>query len=178
VLHWVAKGCPPASAPGKLCYYRPSFKQWSEVYGGIVQAAGYENPLLPPSDEKSAAPEREQQRRLVERLADMIPMGEVRRVISDFQDIVDVCFEEELFGDKLLDGSKSWASEGDPSKTIYKASPSALSWLGRFMALSVCGRAEGRDYTLPPEQGKTAVRKVRIGYDGKGKYRNYWIERR
>ncbi len=46
------------------------------------------------------------------------------------------------------------------------------------MALSVCGRPEGRDYVLPPAKDKTVARKVVIGYDGKGKYRKYWIELR
>jgi hypothetical protein len=176
VRNWEEKGCPKASTANNKNFRRPSFEEWSEVFGGIVQAAGYGNPLVLPADDKSAAPERVQQRRLVECLAAKIPAGESRKVIDDFQDVIDVCYEEELFGEKLLEGSKTF-SVGPEGAEITRLSPSqsARAWLGRFMSLSVCGRPEGREYILPATD-KRPQRKVRIGYDGKGKSRLYWVE--
>jgi hypothetical protein len=174
IRHWGAMGCPCAGEPGKP-YRRPSFEDWSDLFGGIIQAAGYGNPLVPPSDEMSAGQERKDQRRLVELLADKIDVqgGKTRVAIREFQDVVDVCYEAQLFEWKLMDGGKvneQFNSVGEKTSTQFKASPTALAWLGRFMSQTVCGREAGREYTLSDK------RRVRIGFAGKGRSRTYWVE--
>jgi hypothetical protein len=172
VRHWAQLGRPPAGEAGKP-YRRASFEDWSDVFGGIVQAAGYGNPLLLPSDEMSAAPERVHQRRLVEMLASKIDTvaGKKRYAVRDFQEIVDICHDQELFPWKM-DGKIFELNDQSGQKTgeEFKPNPATLSWLGRFMSGSVCGRATGREYALPDK------RRVRIGYDGKGRGRIYWVE--
>lgn len=177
VRNWEDAGRPTASLPNRKNFVRPSFEEWSEMFGGIVQAAGYGNPLVLPADDKAASPERVQQRRLVECLAAKIAMGETRRVIPEFEEIVDICYQEELFSEKLLEGSKTLTSGPDDAPvTTLKLSNPATAWLGRFMAMSVVGRPEGREYILPPAKPGGAQRKAKIGYDGKGKTRVYWVE--
>lgn len=172
VRNWRDKGCPPAGDE-KTPYRRASFKDWSDIFGGIVQAAGYGNPLVVPSDEVSAAPERVHQRRMVEMLAAQIDVdgGKKRHVVRDFQEIVDICHEQELFpwkmDGKILD---VYNSVGEKTGTEFRPTPATLSWLGRFMADTVCGRGTGREYSLPKG------RRVRIGFDGKGRSRIWWVE--
>lgn len=178
VRNWHAKGQPKASTEDKANYRRPSFEEWSEVFGGIVQAAGYGNPLIPAGDEKSASTEQVQQRRLVECLAWKIPEGGSGWTIREFQEIVDVCYDEELFSERLLDGGKEQlvGVKGE-EKMRWVPSKSAVAWLGRFMTLSVCGNEEGRDYVLPAtKEPPRPVRKVRIGYHGRGRHKAYWLK--
>jgi hypothetical protein len=172
VRHWRDNSRPVAgeqSAP----YRRASFKDWSDIFGGIVQAAGYGNPLVVPSDEVSAAPERVHQRRLVEMLADRIDLkgGKRRYVVKDFQEIVDICHEQELFPWKM-DGKILDITDGSGEKvgTEFRPTPATLSWLGRFMADTVCSRGTGRTYNLP------GGRVARIGYEGKGRSRVWWVQ--
>ena len=42
LAHWARQGCPPSKKT------IPSFEHWSEVFGGIVEAAGYASPGLSP----------------------------------------------------------------------------------------------------------------------------------
>jgi hypothetical protein len=173
IRHWAEKGCKPAIENGTP-YRRAGFAVWSDIFGGIVQQAGFGNPLMMPSDDQSAAPERVHQRRLVEMLAAKILAGQKRTVIREFQEIVDVCFEQELFPWKMNDGAKTYEiknSAGEKTGDEFRASPSALAWLGRFMSMTVCGRETGREYTLPKGE------RVRIGFNGKGRARTFWVER-
>jgi hypothetical protein len=173
IRNWASKGFPAAGERGKP-YRRASFEEWSDVFGGIVQAAGYHNPLQVPPDEKSASPERVHQRRLVECLALRIPAGERRAVVRDFQDIVDICYTEELFGWKLLEGGRTWSSNEGETEHFQPTKP-ALAWLGRFMTESVCGRESGREYVLAATTERRE-RRVRIGFEGRGRHRSYWLE--
>lgn len=173
VRNWAEKGSPPAPRLDKpeKPFLRASFEDWSWIFGGIVYAAGYGNPLVLPTDEMSAAPERVHQRRLVEMLALKIPEGQKQTVIRDFQEIVEICFEQQLFHWKM-DGSviKDRNIATGVDREVFSAKPSTLSWLGRFMASTVCGRATGREYALPEK------RRVRIGYTGQGRRRTWWVE--
>lgn len=175
VRNWSAKGCPPAPRvddPAKP-FLRASFEDWSAIFGGIVYAADYGNPLLQPGDDQSAAPERVHQRRLVEMLAQKIDVmgGKKRYAVRDFDEIVEICHDQELFPWKM-DG-KIHPIENQAHEKIgeeFAPNPATLAWLGRFMAGTVCGRSTGREYALPDK------RRVRIGFEGKGRGRIYWVE--
>lgn len=159
IRNWDVTGRPKAGTPEKP-HRVATFAEWSDIFGGIVQAAGFGNPLEKPSDDQAAAQVTVQQRKLVDSLAHDLKEGnEVKKF--DFQELVDCCHHHEFFA-WMLDGKEK--REND--KSWYEPSPKCRSRLGIFFSKEM-GR---RIFSL--ETGK----RVRFFPEGEGRGRKFVVE--
>jgi hypothetical protein len=163
VRHWDGAGRPKAGDPAKP-YRVATFAEWSDIFGGIVQAAGFGNPLTKPRDDQAAARITVQQRQLVESLAAAVGVaqGQERKKHYDFQELVDCCHENEFF-DWFMDGKEK---RDDGGREWFEPSAKCRSKLGLFfskeMAKRIFAMSDGR--------------RVRFYVDGEGRSRRYVVE--
>ncbi len=140
--NWDKVGRPPAGTREKP-YRVATFAEWSDIFGGMVQAAGWGNPLLKPSDDQLADQKTPHQRMLVELLSGGIP-AETGWVDYTFQELVDCCWENELFT-WLIEG-KVRSGEGSKPDS-YEVNSKCASKLGRMFTDEMSGKM-GRTYSL------------------------------
>lgn len=141
------------------------FEEWASIVGGIVLAAGFEDPLQKPKDDESTNTEGVDAKVLVGQLAQKIPEDK-HTWEFEFQELVDVCHEMKCFEWKL-DGKMRTADGGREYFECNKASASAL---GRTFGTDLAGQI----YTIDLEGGKTA--RVRFGKRGANRHRRYRVE--
>lgn len=165
VRNWYKAGRPPAGTrekPTRLA----TFQEWSDIFGGIVQAAGYANPLVRPAGEQVAAPISLHQRQLVELLAhpeEHVLVNEKTLMLEyEFQGLIDYCYEREWFGWKL----KGKVREKEDGRTWFEATPDCHSTMGIMFTKEMGGRifvlADGR--------------RVRFRKQGEGRAKRYVVE--
>lgn len=171
IRHWDDNGRPKAGEPGKP-YRVATFAEWSDIFGGIVQAAGYGNPLVKPPEEQQADQKTPHQRRLVEllsaRLGDSHDSGDgvIESLPYTFQEIVDCCYETELFEFMMGEGKAEYKEDGQTLKH-YLLKPSAASRMGRMLTDEMSGKT-GRVFTV----GK---QRVRFQKEGEGRNKVYRV---
>lgn len=170
VRNWDAKGRPKAGDPAKP-YRVATFADWSDIFGGIVQAAGYGNPLLPPPEEQRADQKTAHQKRLVDLLSGnlgTLDKDEKRREFIDytFQDVVDCCYMNELFDFLMGEGKVEYRDDGDFKRFMLK--PSAASRVGRMLTDEMSGKI-GRLFSVE-------VGRVRFRKHGEGRNKAYRVE--
>jgi hypothetical protein len=162
IRNWDAIGRPKAHAPGSDKPFRiATFAEWSDIFGGITQAAGFGNPLERPKDDELADQKTLHQRRLVESLAhDLTPTLPVKRF--EFQELVDCCNDNDFFR-WLLDG-KVRTSDGGIEH--YEASPRCRRMLGLFFSKEM----HDRIFSLADQK------RVRFRGEGEGRSRRFTVE--
>lgn len=170
IRHWDKSGRPTAGEPARP-YRVATFAEWSDLIGGIIQAAGYGNPLVKPPEEQQADQKTPHQRKLVEllsaRLGETGESGEAKDTLAfTFQDIVDCCYESELFEFLMGEGKAEYGDGGDFKHYILK--PSAASRMGRMLTDEMSGKT-GRVFTTP-------VGRVRFRKEGEGRNKVYRVE--
>lgn len=165
VRHWDEQSRPPAGTREKP-FRIASFAEWSDIFGGIVQCAGYGNPLEKPKDDQIAAPAEMHQRKLVELMChDVNGKADVdeTKLMKEytFQEVVDCCVDNELFT-WMIEGSAQ--QEGD--KEWFKVTSKCASKLGLMLTNEMAGKNEKqrRYYTLPDGR--------RVCFDKKGSGRD------
>jgi hypothetical protein len=125
VRHWHAAGMPKASDYGLKP--RAGFESWGEVIGGMVYFAGFGDCLAMPEMESGGDSEWDEVKKLVAKLASFV---EGNSCEFTFQEIVDICAEEEILEYKM-DGPKKVVEEGE---THYYLNTGAKTHFSRFLA--------------------------------------------
>lgn len=171
IRHWDASGRPKAGDQAKP-YRVATFAEWSDIFGGIVQAAGYGNPLVKPPEEQQADQKTPHQRKLVELMSKML--GEknedgstIDHVEFTFQEIVDICYQTELFEFLMAEGKAEYGDGGEFKH--YALKPAAASRMGRMLTDEMSGKT-GRVFNVHGER-------VRFRKEGEGRNKVYRVER-
>mgnify|MGYP001553328244 CR=1 FL=1 len=174
IRHWYEQGRPPAGTREQP-YRVATFAEWSDIFGGIIQCAGYGNPLLPPPDDQNAAPIKLHQRKLVELLAagddvaKISPINE-KTVMRDytFQELIDCCVDNELFTWRI----KGREREGDGDKKWFEVTSECASTMGLMFTNEMAGKSakQRRFYTQPDG------RRICFGKTGAGRASRYTVE--
>lgn len=159
IRNWDAMQRPPAGTREKP-FRVAGFAEWSDIFGGIIQAAGYANPLERPKDEQSAAPITLHQRKLVELLSGPLDAACVMMEYTA-QEVIDCCVENELFMWKI----KGKAMEKNGKEWFE---PTSECW--STMGLMWTKEMGGRIFTL------TDGKRVRFGKQGEGRSKRYTVE--
>lgn len=170
IRHWDDSGRPKAGEPGKP-YRVATFAEWSDIFGGIVQAAGYGNPLVKPPEEQQADQKTPHQRKLValmsHKLGEKTDAGTtIEHVDFTFQEIVDCCYQSELFEFLMGEGKAEYKQGGDFDHYILK--PSAASRMGRMLTDEMSGKT-GRVFSVGDDR-------VRFRKQGEGRNKVYRVE--
>jgi hypothetical protein len=140
VRHWDAAGRPGAGAePFKDPHLVPSFEEWSRIFGGIVQAAGFGNPLEKPKAGKEADVKGMHQRLLVAQLSAQL---DAKLPLLEFkpQDVVEAIVEHELFTWMVKGRMRKEEGSGED---VFVMDPGANSILGLMLTKEMCGREFG-----------------------------------
>lgn len=159
VRHWDAAGQPKST--GKL---RRGFETWSEIFGGIVEFAGFGDPLERPTDlENCGDSETEDIRELVR-----IASEGVRGRQWTFQELVHSCW---------VNGLLAWCMHGkeehdsDLNCVTLKLNDSANSKLGLLLKRNTSGE-RGIVHVFKSPDGRSE-RRIRFYCKGKGRARRY-----
>lgn len=170
IRHWDDSGRPKAGEPGKP-YRVATFAEWSDIFGGIVQAAGYGNPLVKPPEEQQADQKTPHQRKLVELMS--FKLGEkteagttIEHVDFTFQELVDICYQSELFEFLMGEGKADYKDSGEFKHFLLK--PSAASRMGRMLTDEMSGKT-GRIFSVGQDR-------VRFRKQGEGRNKVYRVE--
>jgi hypothetical protein len=144
------------------------FAEWCDIVGGIVESNGFGNALEKPKDEEAAETKNIDKRALISRLAGSL-VGTLKLAEFTFQDLVDVCIEENCFS-WLVDGrmrtKKEKRDDGSTTETeAFECTKSSAAGLGRLFG----GEMGGQTYKLPDG------RKVRFGKHGNNRHRRYQL---
>jgi hypothetical protein len=161
--HWDSAGRPWAGTPEKARRLA-GFAEWSDIFGGMVQAAGFGNPLERPKDEQSPNSRDVHMRTLVELLANALgtdAMGEY-----EFQQIVDACYDNELFT-WLFDGRVKKEENGED---WFELNSRSAGIFGLLLTNEMAAKKKGRIFGL--KDG----RRVRFSKRGEGRAKRYQVE--
>lgn len=174
VRHWDEAGRPKASKN-----LRAGFERWCEVFGGMVEFAGFGDCLAMPTDvESDVNTEGADMKGLVTMLAKPVLAGDTRRLELRFQDVVNGAHEGGFF-DWMLDGKLVdkeedrepgvWCVENGVFKE-YVLKPDSTSRFGKLLK-RYAPQTGARIFRVTPEQS------VRVSCTGKNRQRRYVIER-
>jgi hypothetical protein len=144
----------------------PSFEEWSRIFGGIVQHAGFGNPTVPPPSEESGDTEWSDMVLLVSKLSDGVGgawVGEFppeKKKDYSFDRVMKVCLDNNCF---------SWIIPRN-ERTVdgvieYEYSPKAASIMGKLLS----DKYGGRVFRMPDG------RRIRFGKRGKNRQRRYEV---
>lgn len=164
IRHWDVAGRPTAGTPEKP-YRVNGFAEWSDIFGGIVQSAGYANPLEKPKDEQSASMHTLHQRKLVEALATNLT-ATCPREEYEAQEVMDCCVESELFAWKIKGRLVTKKKHGGEEVETFE--PTSECW--SVMGIMWTKEMGGRIFTLA--DGK----RVRFAKQGDGRSKRYVVE--
>lgn len=141
----------------------PGYEEWSRIFGGIVEHAGFGCPLEPIESEHIGDTEMSDMLVMLEALVkDLDGAGEARGEY-EFQDLVDVCQAESCFEWIINGGKVKKSSDGDES---FELPAKEKSMLGKLFA----GKYGGRRFRL--KDGRQVV----FGKKGKNRHRRYLVE--
>jgi hypothetical protein len=167
IRSWYEDGCPKAGPDQQRPMRVEGFEVWSDVFGGIVQAAGFGNPLEPVPDSAGVVPETQQTKTLVELMAAKLEMGS-KRAEWRFTEIAELCWDNDLLTWKMPKCKVAESTDGAGNTTSsLLISPEAHSALAKYLiGAAVCDR------TFKLKDGRT----VRFGYTGANRTRRYFVE--
>lgn len=163
IRHWDGIGRPPAGKTDDP-YRIASFADWSDIFGGIIQAAGLGNPLVRPAEDQVADNKTVHQKALIGCLAHSLGK-ELPTVDYTFQDLVDCCVDNELFV-YMIEGRPKSINDG--ADTIMELNARSASKMGKMFTDEMSGRV-GRIYSLPTGQ------QVRFQKEGEGRGKRYRV---
>lgn len=136
------------------------FEKWCEIFGGMVDFAGFGDPCERPPDDGDADSEFEDMMALVKAVADLIEEDN-KSVELTFSQILEMAVEGNCFA-WIIEGR--WIERRDEPRT-YEAKPKTQAILGRLFAEKYGGR------TFVLDDG----RRVRFGKKGKNRSRRYEV---
>lgn len=143
------------------------FERWCEVFGGIVLHAGFGDPCeAAPLDDNSGSNERSDMAALVEALWLRMVDGDGRSLKKKeftFQELVDICQENECFGWKM---EGTWKKDKDSGEEWLELNQKSKSGLGLLWSEKYGGQVM---------QLRNGTR-VRFGHRGKNRHRKYVVE--
>lgn len=165
---WDKAGRPPAggrAAPKRI----PGFESWSEIFGGIVEYAGFGCPLDPPPVDQSKDTEGDDMKALVTRLAaGMVGKGnliEEKLREFTFEQVIEACLEQNCFP-WIIEGKwREEKFEGEVVARRYECTPKSAAIMGKLFA----DRFGGRTFRI------AGVGVVRFGKRGKNRHRRYQV---
>jgi hypothetical protein len=163
--------CDPRPVPSSV--YR-GFETFSELFGGIIQNAGYGNPME--STAVEVDPDYADMLAIVERLAE----GVTTRAEYEFHQLIDICRELNLFewnleGKVVKEKTKAEVEKDADGNVIgggyeeverFELTPKKKSWFGKLFSDAYGGTL----FTLADG------RRVQFGRRGKNRQRRYTIE--
>jgi hypothetical protein len=161
--NWDGLGRPWAGTPEKPRRLA-GFAEWSDVFGGMVQAAGFGNPLERPKDEQSPNSRDDHMRTLVELLVGALEGEMVGEY--EFQQIVDACYDNELFT-WLFDGRMKKEEDGGE---WFELNSRSAGIFGLLLTNEMAAKKKGRIFTL--KDG----RRARFSKRGEGRAKRYQVE--
>ena len=141
---------------------RPGFEEWCKIYGGIVEFAGFGDPVAKRADDEGSDPEYDDMLALVKDLVGEMEEGEKLKEFT-FAHLIERCVELRAF---------TWAIEGqwkvdkDANERWFAMSKKAESKMGWLF-----GNKYG-DTKFTVEDGRT----VRFGRQGKNRQRRYTLQ--
>lgn len=134
------------------------FKTFSDIFGGIVEFAGFGNPM------KSAAADVDSDfadmSAVVEKLSEGVVMA-----VYDFHEIIEVCRELNAF-EWHLEGKMGKAMVMGKETDVFRLTASNNSWFGKLFS----GQYGGTEFVL------SDGRRVRFGARGRNRGRRYTVE--
>jgi hypothetical protein len=136
------------------------FESWCEIFGGMVDFAGFGDPCERPPDDGDADSEYEDMMALVKGLADQIEEGENSKEFT-FSDALELAVELDAFN-WIIDGR--WRTPSDEPK-YYEPTAKTKAIMGKLFADKYGGR------TFKLEDG----RRIRFGKKGKNRGRKYEV---
>lgn len=161
VREWDVAGRPRSTA------HMPGFEDWAEIYGGIVESAGFGSPLVRPQLAYGGDDSKRDLMAMLEALADDVlkPDAEghvVRSKEYSFDELVECCRSLDCFTG-WIEGREVRDKDREPR---FELSPKTRSRLGKYFAAQFGGRIG----TLSDK------RRVRFGQRGRQRHHRYIIE--
>jgi hypothetical protein len=151
VRHWCAMNRPKPSTVFR------GFEMFSDIFGGIVELAGYGNPMASVVEEISDT--FADMKALVEKLCESVQ----DRTEFQFSELIDACREVHAF-EWHLEGKTIKGTEYEPDR--FELTQSKKAWFGKLFSQ----RWGGTRFTL--QDG----RRVRFGHRGRNRHRRYVLE--
>jgi hypothetical protein len=136
------------------------FEKWCEIFGGMVDFAGFGDPCERPPDDGDADTEYEDMMALVKELTDMIDEGGTAKEFT-FSEVLEVAVESNCFS-WIIEGR--WVNPRDEPK-YYDPKPKTMAIMGKLFADKYGGR------TFKLDDG----RRVSFGKKGKNRSRKYEV---
>lgn len=152
------------------------FEAWSKIFGGIVEHAGFGNPLAAPSEGQELDSESADIQALVTALA--VPLGTITETTKEpikeieytFAGVIEKCLELNCFT-WMIDGKwKTEKVDGHESDKYFESSPKTASCMGRMLS----GKFGGRLFVLKDAEGKRRL--VRFGTRGRDRTKRYKVK--
>jgi hypothetical protein len=161
VRDWDQAGRPRSTA------HMPGFEDWAEIYGGIVEHAGFGSPLERPKLAYGGDDAKRDLMAMLEALADDVlrpdPAGNVVRSKEyTFDELVECCRSLDCFTG-WIDGREVRDKDREPR---FELSPKTRSRLGKYFSAQFGGRIG----TL------SDGRRVRFGQRGRQRHHRYIVE--
>lgn len=146
------------------------FQEWSNIFGGMVEFAGFGDPLAPMGEDEGMDPNFEDMRTLVTAAAGMIKIGVGEKTASfEFKQLVEICRERNCFTN-VIEG-KERVEKDDDGKVIerhFDLSAKAKSILGKIFT----DRYGGSIFSV--KMGDNVLR-VRFGERGRKRDKRYHV---
>lgn len=162
VRAWRDAGSPVASSFG--CRPWRGFEQWSEVIGGMVAFAGFGNCLERPSEEEASMdPEGADFDSLLELL---VAREQSRRIVLTFQEIVNLCHENDLF---------DWALEGKAVDGVFELTKKSRASFARILS-RYAPNAETKAAMRHRVKNGESFMDVFMGALGKNRAKRFFLE--
>lgn len=140
------------------------FESWCHLFGGIVQHAGFGDPIEPPpQDDYSGDTEGADMFTLVKALVE--DMGLETRKEFEFSELVDAARANDCFS-WMMDGRERTVKKGDEEWQEFDLKQGAKSALGKMFT----AKYGGRKFRLPDG------RVVQFGKRGRNRHRKYLVE--
>jgi len=160
IRHWDAAGRPK----GKTV--KPGFEEWCEVFGGIVEFAGFGDPCVARPDGERSDNEYDDMAALVRALVETFNENERVKEFT-FAELLEQCVERNLLTWKIDGKWKTEKHEGGASERWYEASKKCESQLGWLFADKYGGttfKIDGRTIRFA-KQGKNRSRRYQLSIE-------------
>ena len=156
IVLWDLAGRPKGST------VRPGFEEWCRIYGGLVEFAGFGDPVAKRADDEGTDPEYDDMLAMVKELVGRFEEGEKRKDFV-FSDLIEVCLELNAFT-WFIDGA--WKVDKETHERWYVPSKKTQAKMGWMFGSKYGGT------TFHLAEGK----RVRFGQQGKNRQRRYTLE--
>lgn len=140
----------------------PTFEEWSRLFGGMVEHAGFGSPLEPIESEHIGDTELSDMVVMLTKLVEDMDIDEVKHGEFEFGQLVEVCAEESCF-EWIINAGKI-KKQGDDE--VFELPAKEKSMLGKLFS----GKYGGRRFRL--KDGRSVI----FGKRGKNRHRRYVLE--